>query len=178
MKKLKIIALVVFMFYLCFNALFYIKTRYTSENSNLTPVEVISVIDGDTLLVKEGNEQYKVRLNLINTPESVHYDSEKNTEYGVIASDYVKSIVCEGDVVYLQYDQEKEDIYGRRLAYVWLYDDVDINSETDIKEYMLNAILLKNGYGEVVLYNNRAYYKLFLKIENKAKMEKLGLFSY
>ena len=139
---------------------------------------ITKVVDGDTLTVTDGNKEFKVRLNLIDTPESVHSDKSKNNEFGIMASSFVKSLIHVGDTVYLQYDTEKEDKYGRTLAYVWLSDNVVTSSESDIKHYMLNAIIVDEGYGKVVIYNNKQYYDLFVVIEADSKHDKKGLWKY
>jgi micrococcal nuclease len=50
----------------------------------------------------------------VNTPESVHPDESKNTEFGKIASDYTKSQL-EGEEVRLELDAQERDQYGRLL---------------------------------------------------------------
>lgn len=157
---------------------FLSKEELVSNNEELVAVRITKVVDGDTLTVTDGNKEFKVRLNLINTPESVHSDESKNNEFGIMASDFVKSLIHAGDTVYLQYDTEKEDKYGRALAYVWLSDNVVTSSESDIKQYMLNAIILDEGYGKVVLYNNKQYYDLFMLIEAASKDDEKGLWKY
>jgi len=84
------------------------------------PYKVERVVDGDTIVVRIDNSKVKVRLIGINTPESVHSDETKNTKEGVEASDYLKSIITEK--VYLEYDVEPVDQYGRTMAYVYLDD--------------------------------------------------------
>lgn len=59
-----------------------------------------------------------VRLIGVDTPESVH--SRKPVEYfGKEASEFTKKHF-EGRTVYLTYDWDRYDKYGRTLAYVWL----------------------------------------------------------
>lgn len=54
--------------------------------TNLQEAMIVKVIDGDTLVVNIEGEEKKVRLILVDTPESVHPDKTKNTEYGKLAS--------------------------------------------------------------------------------------------
>ena len=49
--------------------------------------DVVRVIDGDTIVVNYNGNEEKVRMIGVDTPESVHPDSSKNTEAGVSASD-------------------------------------------------------------------------------------------
>lgn len=180
MKKFFRITGTVILILIC--ALLIIKNynlRNNDNNSELTAVKVLYVVDGDTLrCTDDSGEDFYVRLNLIDTPESVSSDASKNNEYGVMAGDYVKGLVDSDDTVWLQYDEEKTDKYGRTLAYVWLSDDVDVSDEEDIKKYMLNCIIIENGYCNVVLYNNRMYYDLFSEVLTKAKEDRTGLWQY
>ena len=51
---------------------------------------VLRVVDGDTFVVNYNGIEEKVRLIGVDTPESVHPDSSKNTAVGVLASEYTK----------------------------------------------------------------------------------------
>ena len=86
------------------------------------------VIDGDTFIFQdETGAEYKVRLIGVDAPESVHRDESKNTEEGRLASEYTRRAL-ENKTVALEFDVEKEDKYGRLLAYVWL-DDALFNKQ-------------------------------------------------
>lgn len=122
-------------------------------------VKVTKVVDGDTITVKfsDGTEE-KVRMIGVNTPESVHSDESKNTKEGEIASNWSKAYL-QNETVYLQYDKEKEDKYGRILAYVWIYGDCNPNDYLDFCKYNYGAILMKNTYCEAVYYEPNGMYK-------------------
>lgn len=81
--------------------------------------DVVRVIDGDTIVVNYNGNEEKVRMIGVDTPESVHPDSSKNTEAGVSASEYTKKHL-EGKQVELEFDVQQRDQYGRLLAYVWV----------------------------------------------------------
>ena len=134
---------------------------------------VISIVDGDTLYVQTENTQgpQKVRLIGVDTPESVAPKSyldktgKENSEEGVTASDFVKTQISEGDVVFLEYDTSREDKYGRTLAYVWLEEPHNARDKTEVATKMLNGILLAKGYAEVMtVAPNVAYADIFAKI--------------
>ena len=134
---------------------------------------VISIVDGDTLYVQTENTQgpQKVRLIGVDTPESVAPKSyldktgKENSEEGVTASDFVKTQISEGDVVFLEYDTSREDKYGRTLAYVWLEVPNNTQDITEVATKMLNGILLEKGYAEVMtVAPNVAYADIFTKI--------------
>ena len=99
-------------------------------------------------------EDEKVRLIGINTPESVAPDTYRteNTKEGEAASDYVKDLLSDTDTLYLQTDTSDKDRYDRLLRYVWLDVPDDVYSKSEIKEKMLNAILVEKGIAEAVAY--------------------------
>ena len=134
----------------------YLKTT-ESVNVDFVKAKLIRVVDGDTLVVSIDGTEYKIRLIGINTPESVASDeylertSQENCEEGVQASEYVKNLLSNTQYVYLEKDTSETDVYGRLLRYVWLENVSEITKET-IEKYMLNAILVKEGYAEVKAY--------------------------
>jgi len=100
---------------------------------------VLRVVDGDTIVVNYNGVEEKVRLIGVDTPESVHPDSDRNTEAGVLASDYTKEKL-EGRQVELEFDVQQRDVYGRLLAYVYV-DGV-----------MFNKTLLEDGVANLATY--------------------------
>ena len=126
------------------------------------PYEVDRVVDGDTLIVYIDGVRTRVRLIGINTPESVAPEEERNTEEGVLASDYVKTLMDEADYeVWLEYDNERYDQYDRTLAYVYIDYDGEV--------VMLERLLLEEGYAEAVIFGtNGRYYDEFCELESDA----------
>ena len=128
--------------------------------------EVVRVVDGDTFVIEYEGKQEKVRLIGIDTPESVHPDEEKNTEFGDEVSNYSKNILT-GKEVLLEFDVEKRDKYGRLLAYVYLDGQ------------MYNKILLEKGYAKIATYPpNVKYVEDFTKLQKEARENKQGLWEY
>ena len=69
--------------------------------------------------------------------------------------------------VYLEYDKEKEDRYGRTLAYVWLDEKTMYNEE-----------LVKKGLAREKYFSpNGKYRSTFEKDEQQAKKDKVNLWS-
>lgn len=143
-----------------------------SQSSNSTnikgkeKVHVDRVVDGDTFVAtnSEGKE-IKVRLIGIDTPETVKPNTPVQP-YGKEASNYSKQHL-NGKDVYLEYDKEKEDRYGRTLAYVWLNENTMYNEE-----------LVKNGLAREKYFSpNGKYRHLFEKDEQQAKKDKVNLWS-
>ncbi len=138
------------------------------------PCQLTGVVDGDTIKVTIDGTEKTVRLIGIDTPESVNPDESKNNEYGEYASEYTKSLLQNVNTLYLEYDESKEDTYGRTLAYVWFSDD-----SADAETGMLNGLLVAKGYAydKVYMPNNR-YADRFMQFRMKAKNDKAGLWAY
>jgi micrococcal nuclease len=117
------------------------------------------VIDGDTIVVGESET---IRLIGVDTPE-IYHPLKPVQYFADAASVYVKGIVL-GKKVRLEYDQEKTDKYGRTLAYVYLE-----NGE------MLNAEIIKNGYGFAYTKYPFKYMEEFRNYEREARERGLGL---
>lgn len=130
------------------------------------PYTIDYVVDGDTIRVFIDDESIYIRFIGIDTPESVHPDEEKNTDEGSVSSDYLKEILDDSQAVYLEYDEELTDYYGRTLAYVYLED----------METMLQEVLLSDGYAITYTFEpNTKYADLFLEYEEYAANNNLGL---
>ena len=150
------------------------------EEGNLEAVKFVRTVDGDTIIVEdaEGNQK-RVRLIGIDTPESVAKEEERNNEYGVMASDYTKKMLSGVDTIYLEYDVDDDDQYDRTLAYVWLQDVDDTFDETNIEKYMLNAIIVKEGYGIAKRYEPTVAHDEYLqKLMKEACDSNIGLWQY
>lgn len=150
----------------------------SKNNKEKQEVTLVSVIDGDTLLVSIDGTEIKVRLIGIDTPESVHADVEQNNIYGTYASDHTKTILSGVSTLFLEFDEETEDQYGRVLAYVWLQDEESTATE-NIGKYMLNGIILKDGYAMDKMYEpNDKYATNFMFLRKEASAADAGLWQY
>lgn len=150
------------------------------EDTKLDAVTFVRTVDGDTIIVEDANgEKKRVRMIGIDTPESVAAEEERNNEYGVMASDYTKSLLSDTDKLYLEYDIDDDDQYDRILAYVWLEDVDDTFNQDNIENSMVNAIILKNGYGVAKRYEPTVAHDDSLQaIMEKAKANNVGLWQY
>ena len=145
----------------------------------LIKAKLKKVVDGDTIKVEVDGETKKVRLIGINAEESVSEDESKNNEYGTYASDYLKKILGDCKNVYLEYDKETQDKYGRELCYVWLDKPSDSKDAQQIREKMVNSILLQEGFVYVTIYEpNSSNEELFRQLQDEASKEKTGLWIY
>ena len=152
----------------------YLKTDQdissTSEQAyNVTDnnfYDIVRVVDGDTFVINYNGVNEKVRLIGIDTPESVHPNKEKNTEFGELVSNFSKEILT-GKKIQVEFDVEQRDKYGRLLAYVYLDGQ------------MYNKILLQKGYAKLATYPpNVKYVEEFTAIQKVAREEKAGLWAY
>lgn len=136
-------------------------TFTTSNSDKLYVVEYVK--DGDTIVCNIDGKSVTIRMIGIDTPESVHSDETKNTVQGVSASQYTKSLL-DGKKVYLEYDLDRTDDYGRELAYVYLEDKT-----------MVNSLLLEKGYAKTMTIAPNVKYSLkFSSIEAEAKKNNVG----
>lgn len=124
----------------------------------MTEATVVRVVDGDTLQVKIDGGKKKVRLIGINCPESVAQEQWRNTEEGADAASFTKSVLSEGDVVWLQADYNDVDQYDRLLRYVWIEKPIDRFDEDEVATKMLNGILVCEGFAEARVYGKDDLY--------------------
>lgn len=83
---------------------------------------VTRLIDGDTLVLRVGGRDERVRLIGIDTPETK--DLRRPVQcYGKEASALLAALLPPGTAVRVERDAEARDRYGRLLLYVWRADD-------------------------------------------------------
>jgi len=122
-------------------------------------VRVKRVVDGDTLLL---TNRERVRLIGVDTPETKH-PKKPVQRYGKEAYLFTKKMV-EGEKVWLEYDWQKRDKFGRLLAYVYLMDGT-----------FLNAEIIKQGYGFAYTRFPFKYLEEFKRYQREARENKRGL---
>lgn len=141
-------------------------SKYSKETDagEFQKASIVRVADGDTIVVNIDNdndgkeEQAKVRLIGVNTPESVASEEylkkmgKQNTAAGKTASQFTKSYLSNFDYVYLEKDKSDTDKYGRLLRYVWVDVPDDEYDIAEISTDMLNGVLVSEGYAEVATY--------------------------
>lgn len=123
---------------------------------------VISVLDGDTIIIENGEH---VRYIGIDTPETIH--PSKTVEcYGKEASIRNNQLVL-NKIVLLEKDIENRDGYGRLLRYVYTLQG------------SINAKLVKEGYAYSYYHPpDLKHYKRYLELEIYANQHKKGLWLY
>ncbi|PIQ89557.1 MAG: thermonuclease [Candidatus Omnitrophica bacterium CG11_big_fil_rev_8_21_14_0_20_42_13] len=131
------------------------------------------VADGDTVKVEGGRW---IRLIGIDCPEfhesdklfrqarEKRLDIETLKKFGKLARDFTKKLL-DNKKVRLEFDAEKQDKYGRLLAYVFLPDGTFVNAE-----------ILKQGYAQILsIPPNVKYAENFLAIQKEAQSAQRGL---
>jgi len=138
-------------------------------------VTVTSVSDGDTVHVKLNGRGERVRMIGVNCPEISHPDlGIKEEPYGREAKAYTERQLT-GKKVWLEFDVQERDKYGRLLAYVWL-EPPTFGSEEEVRAKMFNARLLLDGYAQVMTVSpNVKYADMFVKFQREAREQGKGL---
>lgn len=147
------------------------------QSSSFVKATVTRVVDGDTMDVRyEDGSNQRIRFIGVNTPETKH--PTKGVEfYGQEASEYTKNSLSNKEV-YLQKDVSDTDQYGRGLRYIWLEVPSDESNEQEIRSKMFNAILVLNGYANVMTYPPDVKYADYFKaFQAEAKASNTGLWS-
>lgn len=136
------------------------KLIQTENQNNL--YEVVRVVDGDTVILNIDGKKTRVRLIGIDTPESVAMDESRNVKQGKTASEYTKQLL-ENKKGRLEYDDEKQDVYDRKLGYLFLDDE------------FINEKLLKEGMAKLYTKTtNQKYSERLKKAEQYARDNKKG----
>ena len=162
--KLKKVNLISTIFFILVAIFYLVHEKYFPPKQDIPDslAEVVSVTDGDTLKVRIGNRQEKVRLIGVDTPEMAQ------KPWGGYARKYLEGLVsASGRRVKLEYDVEKRDKYGRLLAYVKTADG-----------QFVNYLLVRDGYAVLFTVPPNVKYVEDLKSAQKEAREKgLGIWS-
>ena len=125
---------------------------------------IVSVVDGDTIVLKVQNQTETVRLLGIDTPETVH-PSKPIECFGPEASAFTKATLIKGSAVKLVRDVEPRDRYQRLLVYLFLADGT-----------LFNQLLIDRGFARTLsIEPNTAFASQFAAYESNAKNRRVGL---
>ncbi len=137
--------------------------------SQLEQVNLIKVVDGDTIKVDINGQIETVRLVSVDAPESVAPRQPVGC-LGKESAAFLQSLMSDQSIIYLQKDetQSNRDRYGRLLRFVFLSDGRDAGLE-----------LLGAGLAEAKLYSRQPhlYWSSYQKAEAGAKNKELGIWS-
>jgi micrococcal nuclease len=126
---------------------------------------IVRVVDGDTVVVRLGGHDQRVRLIGIDTPETVSPVKPVQC-YGHQASVHTKALLPPGTAVRLVRDVDERDIYGRLLAYVYRVRD----------GLFVNLELARDGFASLLTYPpNVAHVDQFRAAVDGARRRDIGL---
>ena len=146
-----------------------------SRRAAMHEVFVVQALDGDTIVVTDGSgsggsgsggsrDTETIRLLGVDTPET-HHPRKPVQCFGPEAAAYTQAHL-EGQWVRLEDDVERHDIYGRRLAYVYLHGR------------LFEDTLLTLGYARLlVIEPNHAHARAMLDEELDAQAARVGLWA-
>lgn len=158
MKVLKMFIAIILLFLL-------VPQKESQALSSKYNVQYVSVVDGDTAYVKLGRKTIKIRMLLIDTPESK--DPRKPVQpYAKEAAKYLENYMRHGKLQ-IQYDnKQKLDRYGRHLVYLYA------NGK------LINKEMVRYGYARVgYVYTQRYYLNLLKTNESHAKQKHYKIWS-
>ncbi len=135
---------------------------FDADGPRTVTAPVVRAVDGDTILVRlDGRDEY-VRYIGVDTPETVKPGSPVEC-FGPRASAF-NHHAADGETVRLVFDRERQDVYGRLLAYVYRG-----------KEF-LNAELASRGLARTLtIAPNTAHEALFARLARRAARAGRGL---
>ncbi len=130
------------------------------ENYDDQPQQVVEVIDGDTIKIKDN---VRVRLIGINAPDKGECYYEESREF-------LKEFL-EGKTVNLEKDISGKDDYGRPLRYVILP-----SNDPEKDNILINDYIVRQGYAQAVSSppDNR-YHDLLVSAQEEALRENRGI---
>lgn len=140
---------------------------FYNVNASKVKVSFSKCVDGDTARFVIKGEDVKIRFLGINSPE-VATSTKEGELYGEEASKYTCKKLKAAKKIEIEYEKnsDKEDKYGRTLAYVFVDDK------------LIETLILKRGYATVkYVKDNYKYYDDLVEAEKYAKNKKLGLYS-
>jgi len=138
-------------------------------------LEVERVVDGDTLLLKNG---HRVRLTGVDTPETVNPGTPIQP-FGKEATEYTKAFILLGENwIFLEEDGDQKDKYDRQLGMVYVRIH-PFGEPDESKIFLLNDMLVKSGLAKAQTqyrYSQEMKDK-FVKSEKEARERKVGMWS-
>jgi len=135
----------------------------SSPTQNEQIYKVIRVVDGDTIVL---DTKAKVRLLGVDTPE-LHHPKKPVQCFAQEAKDFTTRQVL-NQKVKLTFEGQRQDRYGRILAWVWYGPKL---------KKLLNAEIIKWGYGFSYRKYPTSRLEEFNRLEKEARENQRGLWS-
>ena len=141
-----------------------VRRETTPSITDGRTVRLERVVDGDTLLLEDGD---RVRLIGINAPEIQHGDAQGEC-FGRRATEFAEDLLAPGEELRLVRDVEARDQYDRLLAYVYRASD----------GLFVNAELVRRGYAYIeTVPPNVEHAARFKRLAAQARERGTGLWS-
>ena len=138
-------------------------TTVQAAVSKKQTAKFVREVDGDTAKLSVKGKIYTFHFLVIDTPEIVKLNTPP-AFMGKKASNYTKSELAKAKKIQIQYDGNRTDKYGRKLA--WIFVDGQL----------LQDKLVKKGYARVYyIYGKYKYTNKLRASEKVAKRKKLGV---
>ncbi len=164
-----------FLFFIIFLVNFFVideKTVFAVNEKNRDNYfknkrfRVTEVHDGDSVSIRISSplglpvRTERIRLIGIDAPEL------KQEPWGRISKRFLKKIISRSDwIVFVEFDIEQRDKYGRLLAYLWTK-----------KGEMINEMMVLNGYATLyTIPPNVKYVDRLISAQRHAQIKKLGI---
>lgn len=146
------------------------STKEAAEKHDISKFEeykLQEIIDGDTIRIKYNGSSEKVRLLLVDAPETNH-ETLGEQPYGPEAKEFLKQLLADEDSVFVEFDVSYRDKYERLLAYIYTKDGISVQEQ-----------LLKNGLVRVAyIYDpNTKHVDWFKSIQKTAQKLAIGIWS-
>ena len=145
-----------------------LRSSAAADTSRMLRAEVVGHVDGDTVRVRIENPPpplrviETIRFIGVDTPETVH--PNRQAEYfGQEASEFTRFHLY-GKNVFLAFDWDLRDRYGRLLAYIYTEQG-----------HCFNAQLIQEGYGHAYLRFPFQFTEEFRNLEQDARRQQRGL---
>lgn len=138
------------------------------------PVEVESVVDGDTIHVLDtAGNRLTVRVIGIDCPELGH-DQQFAEPWAEEAKARTAALLL-NQTVFMEKDHSDTDQYDRLLRYIWLEQPEKITEET-VCDFNLSAILMADGLAVPVVFgSDDKYAGLLEQLGREARADGKGL---
>lgn len=133
--------------------------------SDFVTAKVTNIVDGDTIDVLIDGKEERLRLLLVDTPET-NSPNKPVQPFGPEATEFAEKTLS-GKEVKLEFDGPERDKYDRLLVYLWIGDKI------------FNQMLLEEGLARIAYIYDPPYkhYDAFVTAEKKAKSSKKGIWS-
>ena len=134
------------------------------------------VLDGDTFDIEfaHGGGSDRVRVLAINSPETHASEPQGPDCWALEAQERAEELLPEGTEVWLTFDGEEQDTYGRLLAYVFLG-----RAPRDVSfQDSFNYTMVREGMAWTYFFdNNRSFEDILRAGEQQAAGEDLGVWN-